>query len=181
MAVSIGEWRLAAGDSLFGASTYFGCHLLLVQSDSSSALLPLRNLHKSPYFMPRPQAFGFFPTIILPALSSAVAALCLFQSNSSLVVLCSHILFSTIAGCASLDFLLRRWQSGGRKTEKVDRGCSIHEMKWTELHIHGLFCSFSCVANAFYRSSLRWTKMGFFSSVVARNELCYQRVWRWVT
>lgn len=38
----------------------------------------------------------------------------------------------------------------------------MHEMKWTELHIHELFYSFDCVANAFYRSSLGWTKMGFF-------------------
>lgn len=38
----------------------------------------------------------------------------------------------------------------------------MHEMKWTELHIHGLFCSFDCVASAFYRSSLGWTKMDFF-------------------
>lgn len=38
----------------------------------------------------------------------------------------------------------------------------MHEMKWTELHIHGLFRSFDCVANAFYRSSLGWTKNGLF-------------------
>jgi len=58
---------------------------------------------------------------------------------------------------------LRWWQSDDRKTEKVGRGCGMHEMKWTELHIHGLFYSFGCVAKAFYRSSLGWTKKGFFS------------------
>ena len=161
---------MASGGGRFSiwASTYFGCHLLLVQSDSSSALLPPRNLHKYPYFMPWPQAFRFFLTIILPALVAVVAALCLcgFQSNSSLVVLCSHILFSTIAGSASLGFLLRWWQSGDRKTKKVGRGCGMHEMNWTELHTHGLFCSFGCVANAFYRPSLGWTKKGFSSGCV---------------
>lgn len=160
---------MASGGGRFSiwASTYFGCHLLWVQSDSSSALLPSRNLHKYPYFMPWPQAFRFFLTIILPALVAAVAALCLcgFQSNSSLVVLCSHISFSTVAGSASLGFCC----VGGKAVagrQKVDRGCGMHEMKWTELHIHGLFCSFGCVANAFYRSSLGWTKKGFFSGCV---------------
>lgn len=156
---------MASGGGRFSiwASTYFGCRLLLVQSDSSSTLLPPRNLHKSPYFMPRPQAFGFSNSYSSCLGCGGYGSLFLrFPVKFVFGRIVLAYLVSTIAGCASLGFLLRRWQSGGRKTEKVGRGCSMHEMKWTELHIHKLFYSFDCVANAFYRSSLGWTKMGFF-------------------
>lgn len=164
----ISEWRLAAGDSLFGPrlilaviSFWFKATAVVRCCLRETCINILISCHGL-------RLFGFFLTIILSALVAAVAALCLcgFQSNSSLVVLCSHILFSTIAGSASLGFLLRWWQSGDRKTKKVGRGCGMHEMNWTELHTHGLFCSFGCVANAFYRSSLGWTKKGFSSGCV---------------
>jgi hypothetical protein len=55
----IGEWRLAVGGSLFGPRLILAVISFWFKA-TAVVLLPPRNLHKSPYFMPRPQAFGFF-------------------------------------------------------------------------------------------------------------------------
>lgn len=183
--MSIGEWRLAAGDSLFGprlilvvislwfkATAVVRCYL---RETCINIIISCHGLRLSGFFQ------VLFFLLWVRRLRLFVFAV---SSQTRPWSYCARISRFPLwlAGSVSLGFLLRWWQSSGRKTEKVGRGCGMHEMKMDGI-AHSRAVLFFWLCSERFLSFFPWMdeKRAFFLGVVVGNELCYQRVWRWVT